>query len=194
MVDPGIGLAVVRQLNRWYRKRAKPHGTMDHCHRGTRMSYTAAYRAVNVSMGVLMISFGTLLSLVPGIMEGKSPLVVLLVKLGWVGILCVAVLAPMQALRECVVITDEGLIKLNLLGRETRMAWRDVSHFQINDEDNKVTLRAGEKTKLTMSLAYDGWQDFLAVAAKRLNPILYAQFHYTLTNLDARPKRVPKKK
>jgi hypothetical protein len=180
MVDPGAAHAIVKLLNRWYRKWAKPHGAIDHFHRGTRMSYTIVYRVVHVAMSVFLLSVAALLYLVPAVMEGQSRVMVLLVKLGWVGIVCLAVLVLMQAVRECTIITDDGLIKVNLLGRETRMAWRDISDFTMKPDDNKVIFRSREKTKLTMSLAYDGWHDFLATTSSRLDPALYAQIHYTL--------------
>src|SRR5262249_12531498 len=97
------------------------------------------------AMSLFLLSIAALLYLVPGVMDGHSRLVVLLVKIGWAGIVCVAILLPMQSLRECVIITDDGLVKLNLLGRETRMAWRDISDFQIKPDDNKVILRSMEK-------------------------------------------------
>ena len=193
MVDPGAAQAIVKLLNRWYRKRAKPYGAIDHFHRGTRMSYTTVYRVVHIAMSLFLLSVAALLYLVPGELAGKSSLVVLLVKSGWVGIVCAAVIVLMQAIRECAIITDDGLIKVNLLGRESRMTWREIADFQIKPDDNKVILRSSEKTKLTMSLAYDGWQDFLAMTSSRLDPALHAQFNYALASLYAKRHRRPEK-
>src|SRR5262245_31887554 len=127
MVDPGAAQAIIKLLNRWYRKKAKPHGTIDHFHRGTRMRYTTEYRAVNIGMSIFLLSVAAMLYLVPGVMEGKSSLVVLLVKWGWVGIVAAATYVLMQAVRECAIITDDGVIKVDVLGRERRMDWRDIS-------------------------------------------------------------------
>jgi hypothetical protein len=37
-----------------------------------------------------------------------------------------------------------------------------------------------------MSLAYDGWQDFRELAARHLDPALYWQFVYALTDVHAK--------
>ena len=119
MVDPGAAQAIVRQLNRWYRKRAKPHGVVDHFHRGTRMSYTATYRVVMGCMASFLFLVPALCFLVPSVTEGKSPLMVVFLKLGSVGIMVLALLVLLRAAREYAVVTDDGLIKSNTLGRKT---------------------------------------------------------------------------
>lgn len=186
MVDPGVSQAIVRALNRWYRKRAKPHGTMDHFYRGTRMSFTTVSRIVPCAFSIMLLSFACVLYFVPNFMADKPPLEVLALKIVWLGIVAVALLAPLQVFREYAIITDDGLLKSNLFGRQTRMAWTDISTFRINPDDNKVTFLNKERVKLTMSLAYDGWQDFLEVAARHLNQTLYWQFQFMVTNIDAK--------
>ena len=152
------------------------------------MSYTTTYRAVNSCASGLLLSIAAMLYLVPGVLDGHSPLMIFLLKLGWGGIVAVALLMPVQAFSEHTVITDDGLIKAGLFGSETRMAWNEIYRFQVKPDSNEVIFRDNGKRKLKMSLAYDGWQDFLDVAAKRLNPALYWQFRYTVANLDAKKK------
>lgn len=186
MVDPGIAQAIVRQLNRWYRKRAKPRGTIDHFHRGVRMSYTATYRGVTGFMSGFLLCIAAVLYFVPGVTAGKSALVVVLLKLGWGGIVAAAVGMLLQAFREYAVVTDDGLIKSDLLGRETRLGWPEISQFRIKPDDNKVIFRNNAGAKLALSLAYDGWQDFSDLAARHMKPELYWQFHYARAGIDAR--------
>jgi len=186
MVDPGAAQALVKQLNLWYRKRAKPRGTIDHFYRGTRMSYTAAYRIVMSLFSIFMLSVASLLYFFPDIFADKSPWFILGIKIGWVGIVVVAILAPLQALREFTVVNDDGLIKSNLFGGETRLGWKEIFTFQIKPDDNKVIFKNNAKAKLTMSLSYDGWQDFQEMAVKHLNPVLYWQFTYARANVNAK--------
>jgi len=186
MVDPGAAQAIVKLLSRWYRKRAKPHGIIDHFHRGTRMSYTTVSRIVPCLFSMILLSVAFGLYFVPSFMKDEPPLTLLALKTGWVFIVAVALLAPLQVLRESTVITDDGLLKCGVFGGETRMAWTNICTFQINPDDNKVIFRNRAKAKLTMSLAYDGWQDFLEMAACRMNPPLHQQFSFMLANLDAK--------
>jgi hypothetical protein len=186
MVDPGAAQALVKQLNRWYRQRAEPHGTIDHFYRGTRMSYTAAYRNVMCLFSLIMLSVASVLYFVPDIFADKSPWVILALKIGWIGIVVLAILAPLRAFREFTVVNDEGLIKFNLFGGETRLGWKEIVSFQLKPDDNTVIFMNNAKTKLTMSLAYDGWQDFEETAARHLSPVLYWQFTYALANVNAK--------
>jgi len=193
--DPGAAQAIIKQLNRWYRKRAKPRGTIDHYYRGTRMSYNAACRGVACLFSLFLLSIAGLLFFVPSVTADKSPLVVLGLKIGWLGIVAVAFFAPLQAFREFVIVNDEELMKSNLFGRQTRFEWKDIAGFQIKPDDNKVIFRMGMKAPLTMSLAYDGWRDFLELAEKHLAPALNFQLVYALAHLDAkRPIALPTKK
>jgi hypothetical protein len=189
MVDVGLTQLIVRQLNRWQRKRAKPHGTRDHFYRGTRMSYTTASRVLPCIFSAMLLAFASVLYFGPNFMEDKPRLEVLALKIGWLGVVVVALLTPLQVFREYVVITDEGLLKSNLFGRKTRMSWSGIYTFRINPDDNKVTFLNDANAKFTMSLAYDGWQDFLEMAARRMNQQLYAQFQPMFMNIDTkRPK------
>jgi hypothetical protein len=184
MVDVGLAQVIVRQLNRWQRKRANPHGTTDHFHRGTRMSFTAASRIVPTIFSVFLLALACVLYFGPNFMADKPPLEVLALKIGWLAIVAVALLAPLQAFREYVIITNGGLLKSNLFGRQTRIVWNDIVTFRINPDDNKVVFLGNAKTKFTMSLAYDGWQDFLKIASRRMNQPLYLQFQLMFTNID----------
>ena len=186
MVDPGATQAIVRQLNRSYRKRAKPHGTVDHYHRGIRMGYTNVSRVFPCVCSVMLLAVACVLYFGPNFMADKPPLEVLALKIGWLGIVAAALLTPLQVFRECVVITDDGLIKSNLFGRETRMTWNDISTVRVNPDDNKVTFLDQEKHKLTVNLAYDGWQDFLETAARHMDRQLYWQFEFMFKNIDAK--------
>jgi hypothetical protein len=181
MVDPGAAQAIVKQLNRWYRSRARPHGTIDHYHRGTRMGYTGAYR-VGASIVAGFLIGTAILFLGLGVTSGKSLLVVSFL----VGIVAVAIYLLLQAFREFAIVTDEGLIRVNLFNRETRLAWREISSFRMKPDDNKVIFMSVTKKKLTMSLSYDGWQDFDELAARHLDPALYWQFAYALANVNAK--------
>jgi len=125
------------------------------------MSYNAACRGVACLFSLFLLSIAGVLCFVPSVTADKSPLVVLGLKIGWLGIVAVAPFAPRQAFREFVIASDEGLMKSNLLGRQTRFEWKEIAGFQIKPDDNKVIFRIGIKTRLTMSLAYDGWRDFL---------------------------------
>ena len=44
MVDVALSQLIVRRLNRWYRRRSKPRGTLDHTYRGMRLVYNNSYR------------------------------------------------------------------------------------------------------------------------------------------------------
>src|SRR5690349_18111460 len=100
MVDPGVAQALVKQLNRWYRRRAKPHGIIDHFYRGTRMSYSTASRVIASLFSLFLLAIAGALFFVPDVLTGQSPLMILLLKCGWLGIVIVALLAPLQAFRE----------------------------------------------------------------------------------------------
>ena len=196
MIDPTVAQALVKQLSRWFRQRRKPHGTVDHFYRGTRMSFSATYRNVTCFTCFIALAVACALYFIPGITEGKSPLVVALLKIGWGLVVAVAILLPMRAFREGVVVTDDGLIKCDLFGRETRMTWKEIHTYRIKADENKVTLISTAKAKFVVSLAYDGWQDFLEMAAKHLHPTLYWQLMPALQNMDIKPaiSRSTKKK
>ena len=161
MVDVGLSQLIVQKLNRRYRRRAKPHGSVDHFHRGTCMSLTGAARIFPCCCSIMLLSVAVLLYFGPDFMSDKPHWEVLGIKIAWLGIVAVALLTPLEVFRECLIITDDGLLKINLFGRQTRMAWPDIASFQINPNDNKVIFLAGDKAKVKASLAYNGWQDFL---------------------------------
>jgi len=194
-VDPGAAQALIRQLNRWYRQRAKPRGTVDHFYRGTRMTYTAVYRRVICFFCLILLTVAALLYFVPATRADNSPLLILAWKIVAFAVLGLAVILLLHAFREFTVVTDDGLVKSNLFGRETRLGWREISSFQIKADDNRVVLLTAAKAKLTLSLSYDGWQDFRESAEKHMEPGLYWQFYYALANLNARPaaRSTPKK-
>ncbi len=92
----------------------------------------------------------------------------------------------LQDFREFTVITDDELIKFNLLGREIRLAWCDIYSYQIKPDNHTVTFKTSGKAMLKLSLAYDGRQDLRETAARQMNPALYWQFTRVLANVDAR--------
>lgn len=185
MVDPGIAQVVVKHLNRWYRSRSQPRGVMDYYHRGTRMSFNAAYRTVNCLMALGLLGIGSLLFLVPDLFADKPLWQQWLVKLGWLGIIGVALGLLLQLFRESAIVNDDGVMKVNFLGRPTRMEWRELKQFSYKTDDSTVTFRDGNRKKLTLSLCYNGWQDFLELAARRMDPNLYWQVTYGLAMIKA---------
>ena len=190
MIDPGAIQNVIKQLNRWYRKKAKPRGTMDYYHRGIRMSYTAAYRGMaSVAAGILFLT-AAVLYFEHGFMDKQPPLLTMLLKLSWVAIIALAFVTLLQAFRACVVITDDGLIKYNLLGREKRMTWDKISTYRIKSDDNKVIFLNKSKAKLTVSLSFDGWQDFREMAVRRMTPDLYWQLNLAIATIDVKRPNV----
>lgn len=190
MVDVSAAQQIVKLLNKWYRRRSLPHGTMDHFYRGTRMSYNRTYRTVVglVTLGMISAAAAAFLFL-PGILQDKDGMA-LCAKIMATSFAAIGILGSLQAFCEFVVVTDDGLLKSNLFGRKTRMAWDEILHFNVKRDDNKVIFFGKNKFKLTLSLSYNGWQDFLEVAARRLEPAKYAVFAYTLANVDAkRPQK-----
>jgi hypothetical protein len=193
MVDPGIAQVIIKHLNRWYRSRSQPRGVMDHYHRGTRMGFNRAYRTGNGLVALFLLGIGSLLFLIPDLFANKPLWQQWLVKLGWLGITVVAVLILLQLFRESTIVTDDGLVKTNLLGRITRMDWRELAQFSYKTDDSTVTFRNAARKKLTMSLCYNGWQDFLETAQRRMEPGLYWQVTYGLAMVkagDQKPKAV----
>jgi len=187
MVDVGLTQVIVRRLNRYYRSRPRARGVVDHYHRGVRMNYAVSYRTGTCLMSLFLLGIGVGTYFLPGVFAGHAPIMVYVLKIAWVGIIVVALLAPLQALRTYVVIDDEGLLKSDLWGRQTRLAWKDIARMQIKLNDNEVIFYNDGKTKLTMSLCHNGWQDFLESAAKHLNPGLFAQIAITLVGIKKRP-------
>jgi hypothetical protein len=190
MFDPTAAQHIVVLLNKWYRRRSLPHGTTDHFYRGTRMSYNWTYRTVTGLMTVAMISLAAAAFLfLPGILQDKDGMA-LFAKIFATAMAIIGIYASLHAFFEFVVVTDDGLLKSDRFGRKTQMAWDEILHFNIKTDDNKVIFFGKDKFKLTLSLAYNGWQDFLEMAARRLNPAKYSVIAYTLGNVDTKPMKV----
>ncbi len=185
MVDPGIAQVVIKHLNRWYRSRSQPRGVMDYYHRGTRMSFNRAYRTGNSLVALFLLGIASLLFLIPDLFADKPLWQQWLVKLGWVGITVVAGLMLLQLFREATIVNDDGLMKINLFGQITRMEWRELAQFSYKTDDSTVTFRNAARQKLTLSLCYNGWQDFVELAARRMEPSLYWQVTYGLAMVRA---------
>ena len=195
MVDPGAAQLIVKYLNRWYRRRAQPRGTMDHFYRGTRMSYNRTYRTVICLVTAIMVSLAAAaLLLLPGISHDKDGMS-LFAKIFAISMAALGVFASLRAFCEFVVVTDDGLLKSNLFGRKTQMAWNEILRFRVNTDDNKVTISGNGKHKLTMSLSYNGWQDFMEMARRRLNPDIYETICNLRAGVNTKPPTVrrPKK-
>ena len=185
MVDPGAAQLIIKQLNRWYRRRSQPHGTIDHFYRGTRMSYNQTRRLATCVIAAILISLGGVFYLYPHWAVDRTWWFLLIMKIAGIGIVALGIIQLLQVACEFVVVTDDGLLKSDFLGRKTQMAWNEIRHCQVKADNNKVILFGKDKLKLTMNLAYDGWQDFLEMAGRRLNPAIYATIAISLANVDS---------
>ena len=192
-VDPGIAQAIVKRLNRWYRKRAKPHGKTDHYYRGIRMTRTAANRSVLLFFWLVLLFIVVAFLFAPGILSGQSFFMNLLLKAGWLLMAIVVVVGPFAVTRDFAVVNDDALIKPKIFGAETRMMWNDIVSIRIKRDSNEAVFLTGAKTKCKINLAYDGWGDLLEMAAKHLNPPLYYQLLVLLQNVDREPVRQAKR-
>ena len=187
MVDVGLTHVIVKRLNRWYRSRSRPHGTVDHFYRGIRLSYNTPYRIVSCFTSCFLLSIGCLLYFVPEAFSDPSAIKVMVVKIAWIGIVVVAILAPLEAFRDFVIVNDEGLMNSNLFGRKTRLEWNEISRIQNKLDENEVVFTNDTKCKLKLSLCYDGWQDFLETSAKHLQPPLQFQLELCIARIK-KPK------
>ena len=140
-------------------------------------------------MSLFLLGPACALFFIPGLFADKSPAFVLFLKIGWIGILVVVFLAPLQAFREFVVVSDEGLLKSNLFGQQTRLDWARISGLQIKLEESEIIFLTDTKTKLKASLCYNGWQDFVDTSAKHLNESLQWQLAAAVATLG-KPKSV----
>jgi hypothetical protein len=186
MVDVGLAQAIVKRLNRWYRSRSRPHGILDHTHRGIRMRYNAAYRASGCCASLLLLCIAGALFFGPDLFADKPRWVVWAIKLGWAGITVAALGAPLQAFREFAVVNDEDVMKSDPLGRQTRLEWKEITRLHINLDDNKVLFLTDSKANLKLSLCYNGWQDFVEISAKHLNPMLHLELVFNLAQAGMR--------
>jgi len=183
MVDIGLTQVVVKRLNKDSRRRAKPHGLIDHYYRGVRLHYNWSYRIRVCFFSLFLFSIGCALYVVPGVFSGESPVVGYIIKIAWLGIMAVAIFAPIQACLDFVIVNDEGIMKSDLFGKKTWLKWNQVSNFVVKLDSNDLIFASETKIKLKMSLCYDGWQDFTEMSAKRLSPVLYSQLYLTMRNV-----------
>lgn len=186
MVDPGAAQLIVKQLNKWYRRRSQPRGTTDHFYRGTRMTYNATKRLATCVISSILFFVGCVFYLYPHWAVDRTWWFLLLMKIAGIGIVGLGIIQLLQVACEFVVVTDDGLLKSDFLGRKTQMAWNEIVRFQVKPDDNKVIVFGKGKSKLTMNLAYNGWQDFLETAGRRLNPATYTVIALALANVNAR--------
>lgn len=194
MVDPGAAQVIVKHLNRWYRSKSRPRGVVDYYFRGTRMTFNRAYRAGNALLAGMMLAAGTLLFLMPDMLADKPLWQQWLVKLGWVGITVTALILLLQLFREFTVVNDNGLMKSNLWGRITRLDWNELAYFHYKIDENTITFRNNAHEKLTLSLCYNGWGDFMEMAARRMPPSLYWQVTCGLASVKANDQRQKSRK
>lgn len=201
MVDPGAAQLIIKQLNRWYRRSSQPRGTIDHFYRGTRMTYNGTKRMATCVISTILISMGCIAYLYSGIADDKVWWFHLFLKIGGIGIVSLGIIQLLQVACEFVVVTDDGLLKSDLFGRKKQMAWNEILWLTVKPDSNKVIVSGNSKLRLTMSLAYNGWQDFLEMAAQRMDPTIYRVIAFTLANVDAKkpvtvrpPQKSPWKK
>lgn len=182
MVDVALTQAIVRRLNRWYRSRSRPHGTIDHTYRGVRLAYNSSYRLVVCLMSAFLLFPAGALYFWPAVFADKPRPFVIALKIGWAGLLVIVLLAPLQALREFLVVNDEGILKSNVLGTQTRVEWKEIAQVRIDSDGNDVIFLTHAGNKLKASLAYDGWQDFLEISARHLDSTLQYQLAFALAD------------
>jgi hypothetical protein len=171
--------AIVKRLYRWFRSRSRPHGAMEHTYRGVRLAYNSSYRLSVCLVSLILFLPGAALFFTPGSFN-EPPLIDLALKIACAGILLVLVLAPLQAVRDFLIVNDEGLMKSDLFGRRTNLKWNAISQVQIDFDGIDITFRSDAGKKVKASRAYDGWQDFLKTSARHLDRRLQAQLAFAL--------------
>ncbi len=157
------------------------------------MSYNRTKRLAGGVTSLILFFMGCIAYLYPHWSIDRTWWFLLSMKIGGIGIVALGIVQLLQVFCEFVVVNDDGLLKSNLFGRKTQMAWEEILHFRVKPDDNKVIFLGKDKFKLTVSLAYNGWQDCLEMAARRLNPATYAVIALTLRNVDAKRVIVQKK-
>jgi hypothetical protein len=183
MIDVGLSLFINKRLNKWYRSRALPNGTIDHYYRGVKMSYTAVYRRVTCGVCIFLLLVAGVLYSVEIAPADNTLFTFTVMKMFVVGLILLGIAAPLWAFWEHVIINEEGIIKPRLLGSKTKMEWQDILSYEIRPDDNLVIFSDQSKRKVMLNLAYDGWEDFQKLAAKKMDPDLYWQFRSSLVDL-----------
>lgn len=153
---------------------------MDPTYRGVRLTYNNTYRVATCVMCSFLLLPAAALFFWPGLFSDKPRMEVLALKIGWLGILVVIFLAPLQAFRDFLIVNDDGLIKSNLIGRQTRLQWTEISEVLIDFDGNDITFRTSAGDKLKASRAYNGWRDFLETSARHFAPDLQARLALAL--------------
>jgi len=185
MVDPGLSHVIVKRLNRWFRKRSRPHGLPDYTYRGTRLVYNTTYRVFISFCCLMLLSLAGALYFIPSLFSDKPPLLVLAIKIAWAGIVVVIALAPFEAFREFVVVNDEHVLRFNLFGRQSSMEWKEISRIEGKLDENELKLISASGKKLKLNRCYNGWQDFLEISGRHLSPELHGQLMFLF--LESRP-------
>lgn len=148
---------------------------MDHTFRGTRMRYNNTYQVGTCVMSLFLFVPGVAIFFIPHLYSDKSLKSALFYVTAGIGMLVVACLAPLEAFREFVVVTDDGLIRSNLFGQISRMEWKDISSVSSKNDGNEITFWTASETRLKTSVCYNGWADLLEMSALHLNPVLQFQ-------------------
>lgn len=175
-------------LHQWYRRRALPHGTVDVENRGIRMAYSNSYRSVTCLLMLGLVGPSCVVYFANSIFSGKSDLTIVAVKSAWTVLIAVILLAPIKAFREYLVVNDDGLLRSNLFGTQTKLDWREIKSACIDMKNSEVTFIGKGGIRLKTSLCYNGWHDFLEISAKHLNPSAQGQLLLAATNTRGKQK------
>lgn len=167
-VDVGLGHWLSQKYLAWLRRRRRPHGAYDPYYRGVRLEPNRVAKLSACTTSVVLLTGAGFLFLGPDIFEKHERWLGLAVKVGWIGITLVALLAPLEAFRSFVIVSDEGLRKRNLFGRETRLDWDQVKRIEAKPQGDELVFRGFGNGKLTVSLTCDGLEDLQQYADKRL--------------------------
>lgn len=146
------------------------------------MAYNGSYRLVVSLMSAFLLFPAGALYFWPAVFADSSRLFVIVLKIGWAGLLVVVFLAPLQAFREFLVVNDEGILKSNVLGKHTRLEWTEITQVRIESDGNDMIFLSRAGYELKASLAYNGWQDFLEISAKHLDSTLQSQLAFALAD------------
>jgi len=194
MVDVGLSQAIVRWLNRGYRKRAKPHGKLDHYYRGVRMTRTLSSRLFFLFCWLMLLVGAVAVFFVPNIFEHEPWYKVWFVRAGWLVVAGIVLFTPWAMALDFAVVTDDGLLRPKVFGGVETMAWSEMTFVRVDGDSNEVAFIAGDRRKCKINLAYDGWRDLMEMASRRMNPNLFYQLIVLVQNVDVRRPRPQKKK